>query len=31
MRTTVFIGAEDSIELNGYLLTPRGYDKKRKG
>ena len=31
MRTTVFIGAEDSVELNGYLLTPRGYDKKRKG
>ena len=31
MRTTVFIGAEDSMELNGYLLTPRGYDKKRKG
>lgn len=29
MRTTVFIGAENSIELNDYLVTPRGYARKQ--
>ncbi len=33
MFTTVYIGTEKTMELNGKMVTPRGYRemKKRKG